>query len=487
MNVGHSTDGHKQPELNQILQQVGLGWAQVKIIACAGGVWACDGGLLLIIGAVMHNLTEEWGLNTVERGMLVSLVFLGVILGNLIGGPFADLVGRRVPLLLSYLGVFIFSLGSSFSWDFATMAWLRFFVGISFSLGQPAFNALCTECVPSQYRLHMFVVAYSFFAVGEIFSGALLYNDDMYLQTLHWRRLMFLGGVPAGVMFFVAAAFLQESPFFLAMNGQTAKAKQVLETFRKDNGKPESLDVSFAPLPVESSGAGLGLFDKYRLIFSRRMWFTTFVTSVSCFTLNFLFYGSLYAYPQFLPASGESGSVPAATLVWASVSELPGNAAGLLFGIYVTRKLSMQVFCLCSFLVTMVLAVTVKFAVGVEEIPYSVGLLLRTAINCDKLFTTMGFCIVYLYSVEVYSTKARATGTGFCMAFGRFGAIISPIIYELLTGADGNPFDFFCFMAVLCLVNYALLFFLVGDPPPDDPAKDPAKYGTDEERRPLIA
>jgi len=317
--------------------------------------------------------------------------------------------------------------------------------------------------------------------MGEIYTGALLYHDDMYLQNLHWRRLVFLAGVPAGILGIAACIFLQESPVFLAMTGETEKAKKVLENIRRDNGLPESFDVSFAPITPEFSGVGLGIIEKYRLIFSRRTWFTTLVTSLSCFTLNFLFYGSLYAYPQFLPAQGDSASVPAATLVWASFSELPGNAAGLLLGVYVTRKLSMQVFCLSTFLVTMLLAVTIKFSVGVEEISYSTGLLLRTCINCDKLFTTMGFCILYLYSVEVYSAKARATGSGFCMAFGRLGAIISPILYELLSNNDdGNPFQFFFFMAMLCLVNYVLLLF-----PVIESDVEPIKYGSNDERKPL--
>jgi len=480
MNVDHGTDGHKHADINEILQQLGFGWAQVKMIIMAGSIWACDGGPLLVIGAVMKSLTEEWGLTAVQRGLLVSLVFIGVILGNLLGGPLADTVGRRVPLIMSYAGVFIFSLASAFSRDFTSMAWLRFMVGISFSVGQPAFNALCTECVPKKYRLHTLVLAYSFFTVGEVYSGALLYHDDMYLQNLHWRRLMFLAGVPAGILGVVACIWLEESPNFLANIGETEKAKKVLESIRRDNGMPESFDVSFAPVPLDASGAGMGVVDKYRLIFSHRMWFTTLVTSLSCFTLNFLFYGSMYAYPQFLPASGDSASVPAATLVWASIAELPGSAAGLLLGIYVSRKLSMQVYCLSTFLVTILLAVSVKYAVGVEETPYSLDLLLRTCINCDKLFTTMGFCIVYLYSVEVYSTKIRATGSAFCMAFGRFAALMSPIIYEILSSNnDGNPFNFFMLMAMFCLVNYFLLLF------PSESNGEPIKYGANNERRPL--
>merc|ERR1719362_1542737 len=293
---------------------------------------------------------------------------------------------------------------------------------------------------------------------------------------------MILSGIPAAIFFFVAYFFLEESPFFLAMSGDHERAKKVLDAIRRDNGLPETFDVSFAPLPPSDTGTGMGILEKYRLIFSRRIWFTTFAASFSCFTLNFLFYGSLYAYPQFLPAGGDSG-VPAATLVWASVSELPGYVAGLVLGMYVTRKFSLQVFCFSSFAVTMLLAMLVKNIVGSEEIPYSIGLLLRTAINCDKLFTTMGFCIVYLYSVEVYSTKARATGTGFCMAIGRLGAIISPVTYEIFSSNDdGNPFNFFFCMAMICLVNFVLLFFLTGEN-----AGESSKYGANDETKPLNA
>jgi major inositol transporter-like SP family MFS transporter len=63
------------------------------------GVVVGFGGLIFgynvgIIGGVIFDLTDEFGLSKVEQGLLVSLVSIGSMGGCLLGGYLADSLGR---------------------------------------------------------------------------------------------------------------------------------------------------------------------------------------------------------------------------------------------------------------------------------------------------------------------------------------------------------------------------------------------------------
>jgi len=67
------------------------------------------------------------------------------------------------------------------------------------------------------------------------------------------------------------------------------------------------------------------------------------------------------------------------------------------------------------------------------------------------------FTHCYMYTSEIYGTKIRVTGTGFCSAVSRFAGIILPVISIPLT--KNHPFlpygIFGCFSLV---AGYACLY-----------------------------
>jgi len=89
----------------------------------------------------------------------------------------------------------------------------------------------------------------------------------------------------------------------------------------------------------------------------------------------------------------------------------------------------------------------------------------------NKFSVCLGFLIVYLYSVEIYPTSCRTTGTSLCLASGRLGSILCPLVYEYC--AQFNPLFFFCLMILLMFVNFLMLMLLplaetAGAPLPED-------------------
>ena len=50
-----------------------------------------------------------------------------------------------------------------------------------------------------------------------------------------------------------------------------------------------------------------------------------------------------------------------------------------------------------------------------------------------KFGMTMGFCIIYIWSAEVYPTSLRTTLMGMSSMMGRVGSIIAPFIADLVS------------------------------------------------------
>lgn len=447
--------------VQEAIERIGFGWAQLVQMSLSAGVWIADGAELLLIGSVTKAIKDDWDLNPTERGSIVSIVFIGVFFGNLLSGYVGDKVGRRSPILVSFLLIFGFSVASSFATNFWLMVCIRFFVGVSFGVGQPAQTTLSGEIAPSAKRLYSAGFTSVFFALGEMYSAWLIWIDDPYMKVLHWRWLLIMGAIPSAVCFVVAYFVMYESPVFLALHGKREKAHEILDWMRRWNGKPD-VAIDFE-VPTGSSaqasswGAGIGI------IFGRNFAFTTCVLCLTTYTLNYCFYGGLYAFPQVLPDMGLEVS-PAMNLLLGAALEIPAALVGLLLGFHMSRK-HCTILALFGNVVSLgffLWAAYVKMQIreSGETLPAWVNITLQGGYFGFKIFVAVMFLIVYMYIVEVYPTVVRTSGTSVCFAAGRLGAITSPLFFEWFLEASGSFMLFFYVLVGLQSLNIILFWCL---------------------------
>jgi len=419
-----------------------------------------DGAELLIIGSVTRAVNEEWKLNAWQRGSIVSVVFLGVGLGNLLSGRMGDTIGRRLPIVISYGLIFVFSMLSVLAFNYWSMVSIRFLVGIAFGMGQPAWNAISGEIAPANRRLHMTTASCALFTVGEFYSALLIYIDDPYMVNLDWRWLIVMGGIPSIIFCICSYFWLVESPSYLATMDRYEEALKVLASIRDDNGY-NKLPVDFKPpkpMPLEQSG----VMAKLGVVFGPTLLFPSIVTCTSCLVVNFIFYGGLYSFPQVLPDM-ELKIAPALNLMVSAFMELPGYCLAFVVGFYFTRRTSMLGYLIAVGFSTLLFAYAASHLMTLKrgsDIPMWLEVCVQLGLTGNKMFASIGFVISFLYSIEFYPTMARTTGSAICVAFGRLGAVTSPLVYELMAETTGGPFSFFYFMAGLCFVNAALVFQL---------------------------
>ena len=66
-----------------------------------------------MLASVSDAVATDLGIAEIEKSALMSLVFVGFLIGNFSGGIAADAFGRGSPVLWSYAGMLVFSIGSA--------------------------------------------------------------------------------------------------------------------------------------------------------------------------------------------------------------------------------------------------------------------------------------------------------------------------------------------------------------------------------------
>mmetsp|Transcript_4238 Transcript_4238/g.13560 ORF Transcript_4238/g.13560 Transcript_4238/m.13560 type:complete len:468 (+) Transcript_4238:112-1515(+) len=445
--------------VDDVVDSLGFGFAQWRAILVGGGIWAADGSELLLISSITNALSADWRLDGTERGLVVTLVYVGVLGGNAASGVVGDLFGRRMPIIVSYFCIVFFSILSALSWNVWSMGVCRMAVGLAFGLGQPAWNTLGTEISPRDSRVLINAASQLLFVFGEMYSAGLIWADDPQLHDLHWRALLILGAAPSLAFGVAACFFLVESPKYLATSGRGGEAHEALCSLAAANGRPAPPPVDLDPAETPKAEGALGLSGRLWAVWGRRLGLTTFVLCFSTFTLNFLYFGTIYAFPQVLP-SLELQISPGANLFLGACMEIPGFLLAIWVCSRTTRKLAIQAYLFSSLLAIGFFlhgtGLDATLVVTEQHQPWAV----YAGFLGMKAFVNIGFVVLYSYASEVYPTAARTTGTATCLAAGRLGAMACPLVYEAMTDVTSSFHHFFVTLGCLTICNAVLACFL---------------------------
>jgi MFS family permease len=328
------------------------------------------------------------------------------------------------------------------------------------------------------------------FSLGQMYSALVIWtmSPELNHDELHWRGMLALATVLPLCLAVFSYFFLEESPHWLLAQKEYSRAKAVIWNMAKYKGNVredvfEELTCSIRtpgtprrPTPRDDpsdnregrENCGWSASDRKEcwkvagdiisgtkedmsrltLLFSDKFFTTTMMMSYISFVSNFAYYGMIYGLPDTLkkeqPTDKEGLWSPAAGVFFSAVFEIPGVFIAILLGTTVGRKMNMTISFGCT---AVALACVVK--VLNEGDMEGFGLV---AVFCVKLFIASVFIVVYLYLLECYPTKFRATGLAFCMVVGRLGAFACPFLYDGLVLVGYHHMWFFIVMGVLVVI-----------------------------------
>jgi len=436
--------------LNHVIDDLGVGWCQVRLLLFAGGALNFVGGWLSFLVSILPLLiAKELALSTYQRAALGSVIYVGLLIGNAVS---ADRFGRRYPVLVALLGKITFAVLSSFCFEFWTIFLCWLLVGVFSGIGTPAWNSLVAETSPRSWRFCFATLAMLMFSVAAIHAAFSIYwyAGDFANLGERWRTLiLWVGAVSMVLLALAIVPGFVESPHILMVKGWYNDARKNLEAMRSQNSRPD-ISLEFDHIVTEAPPQ-LSFFQAFHFLFGRHFRLVTCTLCLSTFFLNFMYYGSTYSLPIVL-SSVDLGVSPMLSLALVRVSELMGYFLGLTLERWTGRRHLMVLY------LSGCLVATVVFVCGVSTLRTDANSalgrgLIQTGMNGTSFFSSLGWIVVYVYLGEAYPTMFRSTAGGFCMAVGRVGSFAAPWVFEWLYVAFSTHLWFFVLIGIMAAVN----------------------------------
>lgn len=112
------------------LQNLPVGRFHYKLLVLVGLGWLFDAMDTGLVSFVLATLGEEWGLNPTQLGWVVSIGFVGMAIGAVLGGRTADRIGRKTVFAASLV---VYSIATALCAVAPDLGWLLLFRFLSVS------------------------------------------------------------------------------------------------------------------------------------------------------------------------------------------------------------------------------------------------------------------------------------------------------------------------------------------------------------------
>jgi putative MFS transporter len=148
-----------------------------------------------LVGYLVSVLAPSWHLTYGESAVMLLSSGVGAIVGSLVGGQIADIVGRKKMI---WGGGLIFSFGAASCALIPDGAWilfslLRFVVGFGMTAAISAQSPLIVEITPTRYRTFISSLMVAPVALGTLFAAVIAAN---LLPVIGWRGVAATGALP---------------------------------------------------------------------------------------------------------------------------------------------------------------------------------------------------------------------------------------------------------------------------------------------------
>lgn len=381
-----------------------------------------------LLGIAIPSLLVEWGVARSAFSPVVSLGFVGMMIGGATAGLAGDRFGRRSALLGSVTLFGAATLAVVAVEGIASLAALRLVAGIGLGGAIPNAATLAAEYVPARRRPFAVTLTIVCVPLGGTLAGLIAVPA---LPAIGWRGLFALGGVAPLLAVFALARVLPESPHYLARHpARWPELRRVLARMRR----PVMDDAAFS-LPGAKPATRTRLADLVAPGLARdtvALW----AAFISCLLAVYL---GLSWLPTIITASGLSSAVASTSIMLFNLGGVAGAiAGGAVIGRFGSRATMLTMAALAAGGAATLAATPLGPAAPLLPL-YLLLTLTGGLINAVQ--TTM-----YALAAHIYPASIRATGVGAAASIGRFGAILSGYAGPWLLDLAGTP-TFFAGMA----------------------------------------
>jgi MFS family permease len=378
--------------------------------ACAAG-WALDGMDFMIYPLVIGTIITLWKVDAGTAGLAGTVTLLASAVGGWLGGYLSDRIGRVKTLQITILWFSFFSLVCAFVQNFDQLLVARALLGLGFGGEWAAGAVLMGEAIRAQYRGRAVGSVQSGWAVGwglAVLSQAILFS---YLPAeIAWRWMFAIGALPALLVFYLRR-YVTEPEIAAA-----TRIKQVAA------GDSPALWEIFTPSVIK----------------------TTILASLMATGCQGGYYAVTFWVPRFLTTERKLSIVGSTGYLAALII---GSFVGYLVGAWLADRIGRRNLFLTFSLGAIAIVLLYTQLPLTNEILWLLGFPLG-------FFASGYFSGVGAFLTELYSTRLRGSGQGFCYNFGRgIGALFPFLVGWLSTSTTlANA------IAIFAVAAYSLLF-----------------------------
>ena len=380
-----------------------------RLLLTSGMGWMFDAMDVGLLSFLLAALAADWHLTKGQLGWLASLNSIGMAVGAVMFGMWADRIGRKNVFIITLL---LFSLASGLS-AFATgltmLMVLRFLIGMGLGGELPVASTYVSERVPAHERGRVVVLLESFWALGWIIAALIGY---FVIPDYGWRVAMLISAAPAVYALYLRRGLDDDRP--------SAAARAAVEPWH----------VRFAKLWSSEH---------------RR---STIVLWTLWFTIVFSYYGMFLWLPTVMIGKGFSMIKSFEYVLIMTLAQLPGYFTAAWLIERMGRK----------FVLVVYLSGTAASAWLFGQAESQNMLMLAGGLL--SFFNLGAWGALYAYSPENYPAPIRASGVGTAAGVGRIGGILGPLAIPFLGAqgwSTGTIFGLFAFAIAVGAVTVLLL------------------------------
>ncbi|MCU0468247.1 MAG: MFS transporter [Arcicella sp.] len=428
---------HLQTHFKNLIDNSPMSKFQMIIVAICFILNMNDGIDVLVVSFSGSEITKEWGLSKTELGYVFSAGLAGMTLGAFFLAPLGDKIGRRKVFIMALSFISVGMLLVAVCTDYYQLLILRLITGMGVGGVLPTMAATASEFSNDKNRDFNVGLVQAGWPIGAILTG---FFCAYTIPTFGWRYAFLLAGVVSFIMLIGVFIYMTDSLEFLGKQ-QPPNAKQRINNLLNKMGH-EGIEV-LPPKPI------IGTRTPISTLFTPAYANSTF----KLWTAIFFGFLTLYTLMSWIPNIAKEAGLPFEMATYVGIALNIGAAIGTtVLGMVAGKwglKKTVFSFMLCSFVI-MIIYGNISLTTS----------LIFIMIFLIGIFVQGGFNGIYPTMARVYDTEIRTTGVGFSVGVGRFGAILGPTLFGMLSDAGISTATLFSLFSVPLLITGFCIYHL---------------------------
>jgi MFS transporter, putative metabolite:H+ symporter len=215
------------------LDEVPIRGAHIALMLVMAAAVTIDVMKPATLSFVLPGMTHEYGLKSplhpgghIPAALLPLAGITGTVLGSFLWGWMGDRLGRRPSILIAAMTFIATSICGSMP-SFALNMVMCFVMGLGVGGMLPIMFTIMAETIPARHRGWLLVL------IGGDVAGAYIITSWLaaaLVPTMSWR-ILWLIGLPTGVLLVLLNRWIPESPRFLLALGRADEAAAIMKRY----------------------------------------------------------------------------------------------------------------------------------------------------------------------------------------------------------------------------------------------------------------